>query len=328
MSDINDTPRKARLLTGLRINEVSAVDRGAGEGVKIVLMKRDDEPPPDARSKGPLEKWERVQRMARRQREREEFERIWGQTDAPRSFNDFMAKAADTVGDNVPPVVEHHASKVADLLVESGRHPDRAAALHHLLHSARGAALLQRLSKQKDTSAVTDNWQNIARDHGVIAIAKMITDEGVAPGSLDEHEYTSLVTEYAKRQHPGLTPEQAFSRVFSEDSPQGQLLRQAHGLTKSWPAPMSISPTMVGGSDAFPSAQRREGSSPPRQDGTNRGGASSAYDQLVAMAERQRKDGETAAAAFMRVYLDPANASLASAERAQNRPNGGVRIME
>jgi len=85
---------------------------------------------------------------------------------------------------------------------------------------------------------------------------------------------------------------------------------------------------MTGGTDAFPSAQRREGSSPPRQDGTDRGGESSAYDQLVAMAERQRKDGETAAAAFMRVYLDPANASLASAERAQNRPNGGVRIME
>lgn len=33
-----------KLLTRLRIDEVSAVDRGAGEGVKILLMKRDEEP--------------------------------------------------------------------------------------------------------------------------------------------------------------------------------------------------------------------------------------------------------------------------------------------
>jgi hypothetical protein len=33
-----------KLLTRLRIDEVSAVDRGAGDGVKIVLIKRDDTP--------------------------------------------------------------------------------------------------------------------------------------------------------------------------------------------------------------------------------------------------------------------------------------------
>jgi hypothetical protein len=31
-----------RILTRLKINEISSVDRGAGEGVKVVLMKRDD----------------------------------------------------------------------------------------------------------------------------------------------------------------------------------------------------------------------------------------------------------------------------------------------
>jgi hypothetical protein len=35
--------RRIRKLTRLRIDEVSAVDRGAGEGVKVVLMKRDAE---------------------------------------------------------------------------------------------------------------------------------------------------------------------------------------------------------------------------------------------------------------------------------------------
>jgi hypothetical protein len=68
-------------------------------------------------------------------------------------------------------------------------------------------------------------------------------------------------------------------------------------------------------------------SSPPRQDGTNNGGESSALDQLTEMAERQRRDGETQAQAFQRVYLDPANAHLAEAERAENRPAYGVRIV-
>jgi hypothetical protein len=32
-----------KILTNIRIDEVSAVDKGAGEGVKIMLMKRDDD---------------------------------------------------------------------------------------------------------------------------------------------------------------------------------------------------------------------------------------------------------------------------------------------
>jgi hypothetical protein len=34
-----------RILTKLRIDEISSVDRGAGDGVKIVLMKRHDQRP-------------------------------------------------------------------------------------------------------------------------------------------------------------------------------------------------------------------------------------------------------------------------------------------
>ena len=79
MSTTNETPRKVRLLRNLRINEVSAVDRGAGEGVKIVLMKRDDEPP---RSKPHVERAERAGRIERRRREREEFEKTWARPTA------------------------------------------------------------------------------------------------------------------------------------------------------------------------------------------------------------------------------------------------------
>jgi len=258
--------------------------------------------------------------------ERQNEEHLRRNAKVGKSFSEVMADRDASADSQRAPAVEHHASKIADLLVESGRHPDRAAALDHLLHSARGAALLRRLNKQKDTSAMSDNWTSIAKDHGIVAVAKHVIDNGA--GSLGEHEFTKLVTEAAQRAHPDMSPERAFAKIFGADTQDAQLLRQAHALTKSWPAPLSLSPTMTGGSDAFPSARRREGSSPPRQDGTNRGGESSAYDQLVAMAERQRKDGETAAAAFLRIYTDSANASLAAAERAENRPAYGVRIVE
>ena len=48
--------------------------------------------------------------------------------------------------------VDHHASTVADLLVEAKSFPHRAAALDHLLHIHRGQALLQRMHKAADTS--------------------------------------------------------------------------------------------------------------------------------------------------------------------------------
>ena len=41
MAKIDKTGRRPKRLTRLKINEVSAVSRGAGEGVRVVLMKRD-----------------------------------------------------------------------------------------------------------------------------------------------------------------------------------------------------------------------------------------------------------------------------------------------
>src|ERR1700730_14653429 len=112
----------ARILTKLRIDEVSAVDRGAGDGVKIVLMKRDDTP----RSKP------HVERHARRLRK---FQEMFDspERDRRRSFNEIIGKADDR-DDSGGGASDHHASKVADLLVEAGSFPHRAAALQHLLH--------------------------------------------------------------------------------------------------------------------------------------------------------------------------------------------------
>src|SRR5262249_29480536 len=177
-----------------------------------------------------------------------------------KSFDEVMADADDKP---VRAPAEHHASKVADLLVESGKFPHRAAALDHLLHHPRGAALLRRLSKQKDTSAMSDNWTSIAKDHGIIAVAKHVVENGA--GSLNEHEFTALVTEFAKRQFPDMSPAAAFEKLFTAQTSDGMLLRQACALCKYWPAPISIEPMVSGGADGFPTVTMRPGSSPPRK---------------------------------------------------------------
>jgi hypothetical protein len=74
-----------RILTKLRIDEVSAVDRGAGDGVKIVLMKRDDTP----RSKPHLE---RYQRRLRKLRESRSFNEIIKQA---RQYGNLAADGRD-----------------------------------------------------------------------------------------------------------------------------------------------------------------------------------------------------------------------------------------
>jgi hypothetical protein len=307
MSTTNETPRRpVRVLRNLRIDEVSAVDVGAGKGVKIVLMKRaDDEPPLDARSKGPLEKWERAQRREAERREFEEREKlIKGRERGAELFKHYLAKAEVAADRDVSenprhaPVVEHHASKVADLLVEAGSFPTREQALAHLLHHKDGAALLRRLSKQKDTSAMSDNWTSIAKDHGVIAVAKHVVENGA--GSLDEHTFTKLITEHAQREHPDMTPEAAFAKVFTAQTPDGALLRKAHAVTKDL---MSLEPVFVGGEDA-----------------RDVNGAQKAYEQLMNMAEEQRARApwKTVAQLFSELMQDPKHAELAA--KAHQRP--------
>ena len=187
---------------------------------------------------------------------------------------------------------------------------------------------IQRVTKtEKELPMKNDTWQRIAKDHGIVAVAKMITTEGAAPSSLDEHTFTQLLVEYAKGEaRPGESPEGAFSRIFCGNDDIGLTLRRAHTLCKYWPAPVSIEPVMTGGTAAFPSTARRPGSSPERKTDPA-DGLGNAYAQLTQHAEQQRRAGETAAAAFERVYLDPANRHLAEAERAENRPAGGARVV-
>ena len=228
-----------RILKNLRIDEVSAVMKSAGVGTKVVIMKRDTSGDDD------FDEWYREQAaIAERQNEahlREDAEREEREKSvisaARKRFQENWNKAFadDAADETVSADNDHHASKVADLLVESGKHPDRQAALDHLLHTAQGAAMLRRLSKSEDSTTMTtpqDKLRDLAKRAGPVAIAKVILDDDNGYG-ISEHEMTELVTAYAKQENPQLSEAQAFVKVFTDPSEAGVTLRKAFNVIKA-----------------------------------------------------------------------------------------------
>jgi hypothetical protein len=125
-----------------------------------------------------------------------------------------------------------HASKVANLLVEAGSHPDRASALSHLLHSPQGQALLARMHKKDDPPMTSTTHAEFVRDvvkqYGVVALAKSMVQDQKSYG-LDEPTFTRLATEHAQRVYPNDRPDVAFSKLYqSEES-----VRRACSVLKS-----------------------------------------------------------------------------------------------
>jgi hypothetical protein len=312
-----------RILKNIRIDEVSACTKGAGVGTKIVLMKRDT-------SADDFDDWHREQ-AAEAERQNEEHLRKHAPT--WRSFNEVFAEnvaksyAATARGDEADrhdedaPVDglvdgdgdsvadggnDHAASKIADLLVESGKHPDRRAALDHLLHTARGAAMLRRLRKQQEdftamSTTPEQKLSDIVKRVGITALAKAIVDEDSA-FSIDEHQLTALTIEAAKRDNPDLSDAQAFAKVFTAQDEGGVILRKAfHVVKTAGAAPyFDLKPMFVSGEDAL------DVDDPAK-----------AIAQLTAIG-RQKWPTAPEAEAFERAFTDPANAKLAA--KAHRRP--------
>jgi hypothetical protein len=174
-----------RLLTKLRVDEVSVVDHAAGEGTKIVLMKRDNSRQrhtPSPVATGP-------------------------------DFGEIFGVRKDDSG-------AHHVSHLADLIaVGSDGAVSRAQALHFLLHTKEGAATVHRLRTHKKEEIVTrtEELRAIAKDYGVVRLAKVICDDGAH--GITEHELTALITEHAKREHPALAPPPLSSKCSPATTP-------------------------------------------------------------------------------------------------------------
>jgi hypothetical protein len=226
-----------------------------------------------------------------------------------RSFNGIMAKA-DADGDKIARddgggASDHHASTVADLLVEAGSFPHRAAALQHLLHKPSGQALLQRMSKAAEQTGKelpmdkTETLRAIAKAGGIVAVAKAIIDENRSYG-ITEHEFVELIGESAQAEFPSLSKAQAFSKLYTEQSERGRTLQKSVAICKAMPFQVDVEPLVVGGADTRDLSDQ-----------------STAIEQLKQLGARKWPSASEAAQ-FANAFTDPANAALAN--RAHKRP--------
>jgi len=104
------------------------------------------------------------------------------------------------------------------------------------------------------------------------------------------------------RDYPTLSPAQAFTKLFTDQSEAGTVLRKAFAVVKAAGAApyFDLKPQFVGGEDA------RDVDDPAK-----------AIAQLTAIG-RQKWPTATEAEAFERAFTDPANAELAA--KAHRRP--------
>src|SRR5262249_54049861 len=137
---------------------------------------------------------------------------------------------------------------------------------------------------------------------GIGAIAKSIVEDDHAY-SITEHELTDLVIECARRDHRGLSDAQAFTKVFTDQSEAGVVLRKAFSVVKTAGAAphFDLQPPVLDGKDALDVDDPSE-----------------AIRQLTELG-RQKWPTASEAEAFERALTDPANAKLAA--KAHRRPS-------
>jgi hypothetical protein len=306
----NQPPRRAKVLTRLKITEVSAVDRGAGENCKIVLSKRDDGPDDNTRREMPEHErryWEALGATALRHAE-ERFLKEEGTgyadhtpEDDPSRFyfskETFLRKsyAARAAGDEA--AREDEATPVDEMADDDAPPPPDGASAgvpkKHLPISfdivdgtrlefpneralAVWLAAQERIRKsnQKESIAMTqttleaertEKLREVVKAYGIMPLAKQMIAEGSSYG-IDESEFTKLATAHAQGLHPDMSPAAAFEKLFSDNSEDGVILREAHSIAKA----ATFTPIVVDGNADNPDDARE------------------AYEALMRLAEEQR----------------------------------------
>jgi hypothetical protein len=208
-----------------------------------------------------------------------------------------IADHDDASDDQAPVSDHHHASTIANLLVEAGSHPNRSAALHHLLHSARGQALLSRMNKKDEPM---DTIYSIMKSAGVGATCAAIVAKGTT--TITQDAIVDAVSKVAHERWPELTEAQAFDKIYSDSGGEGRVLRQAIDVAKAAVFEVAGLPVqVVGGADA------RDVDDPSAA--------------IAALHELGRKlyPQLTEAQAFDKVFTDPKHAALAA--KAHRRPS-------
>jgi hypothetical protein len=156
----------------------------------------------------------------------------------------------------------------------------------------------------------TDQLLALCKRQGMTSIAKVILEDDQYAKAVTEQEFVEmLMTEAIAYQKTGESLDQAFSKLFQADTSEGLLLRRAHAAVKAANSSPVVTESMS--KSSFNKLSKRDS-------------GSSAYDQLVAKADKLRllEPELSADQAFAKIYTDKANLGLAEQERRENRPRG------
>lgn len=207
-----------RILRNLRIDEVSAVIKGANPGARVLIRKTDK---PD----------------------------YWD--DPPCLFDDIMAKANEQADDDITNDDPARTNTINDDDKLSGRLKAMVAALvtaapslsekhamHFLIHTAQGRKLaehLNNISKHEKESPMPT--VDIMKLHNIESVIEFTKSSGAS-----EFVISEVIMGHAKlNKMAGESNQKAFSRILERNS---ELLK-AYGLAKGGPNLMSIEPVSV-----------------------------------------------------------------------------------
>jgi hypothetical protein len=285
---------KRRVLHNLKINEVSSVDRGAGEGVQIVMRK----------SYGTREHLRQLFETIDFNKVRQNFITKRDDDDIEDNLDvdeEEIEDRNDDVDrqDELPPGLT--ASINAVMAASPGVTQEQAA--NWLVHTARGRSTHQALSKQRKASPMkadrATELRSIAKDFGVVQLAKHLVADNASHG-ITEAELTGLIDIEAQRtRKAGERSATAFARYFQSD--EALPLRKAIAVCK---AMMPTEPLVTG-----------VGNTSIKDD------SAKAIAQLTQMAEAMRAASPEMklSDALTSVYTDPANVVLV--KQAHVRPS-------
>jgi hypothetical protein len=189
-------------------------------------------------------------------------------------------------------------------------HLSRDEAKQFLLHHPHGRALQRdfpnipfdalaghvcKASRKREVSTMDDHLNLILKSESAMhALCKHLAANG---GTGFTHpEFDDFLGRYAAGKYPALRLGNAIAKVLAEETPVARAYQAVHSFYKAEPVADDEDDEDDDDDDALEELNR------------------------LAEAERRRENGMTKAAAFAKVYTDPANAKLAQRERAQNRP--------
>lgn len=353
-----------KILTRLRIDEVSSVDRGAGEGVQIMLMKRQKEEPmtqPSTLSKIFAKMFgsdtntaiidQSVEGLAKSISSILADENVDHAVELGKTFDQFSDHLKSTLAagpaviKTEEPAMDLSLLKKALGLADTATEADVTAAITKSLAAsttlAASVSKMERelvIEKAQFTPAELDFYKasklnDDDADDAKKAAAKAFRDAGhVERASIMKTAEPALPTHIQKIMDDNV----ALAKRLADLEAGGSLVTLAKQATDAGlpeAEATTIQLALSGNKEAVEkllgfvktaNAAAVEGGV-FKEFGTNRGGGvpNSAYDELVAKAEELRKTDPklTQAAAFTKVYEDPANIAIVKRERGENRPN-------